>query len=128
MCVTRESASSATTLDLASEALPAAFYGDKVLTRTHDAFGRDTGYLLGPVANPSADADILYAHDQFGRFSTLTNAKLPTPNTFSYAYLANSDLLATTTYPSDITVTRAYESNRNLIDTIENKVRAGTFM
>jgi hypothetical protein len=92
---TREFAHSATTLDLASETLPATFYGDKVLTRTHDALGRDTGYLLGPIADPSADHDVLYAYDQFGRFSALTNAKLPTPNTYAYAYLANSDLLAT---------------------------------
>ncbi len=122
----REFAYSATTLDLTSETLPPGFYGDKVLTRTHDALGRDTGFLLGPVATPSADADVLYAYDQFGRFSTLTNAKLPTPNTFAYAYLANSDLLATTTYPSDITVTRAYEFQRNLIDYTENKVGATT--
>jgi len=30
--------------------LPPGFYGDEVFTRTHDALGRDTGFLLGPAA------------------------------------------------------------------------------
>ncbi|OGV77727.1 MAG: hypothetical protein A3K18_11815 [Lentisphaerae bacterium RIFOXYA12_64_32] len=122
---TREFAYSATTLDLTSETLPTAFYGDRILTRTRDALGRDTGFLIGPAADPDADYDVAYSHDTYGRFSGLAVAA-PVSGAFSYSYLANSDLLATTTYPSDITATRAYEPNRNLIDYIENKVDTTT--
>ena len=61
--------------------------------------------------------DLDYAYDTYGRFSTITNGG----DVFTYGYLANSNLIASVTYPNTITVTNAYELNRNLIDYVENK-------
>ncbi len=120
-----------TTLELDTEALDETFYSSKILTRkyqttgTGEVPGRDGGFQIGTDADPDADYDATYAYGTTGRFSSVS-ASVPSVLSFSYSYLTNSDLLATTTYPSDITVTRAYESQRDLIDYIENKVGATT--
>ena len=120
-----------TTLELDTEALDETFYSSKILTRkyqttgTGEVPGRDAGFQIGTDEDPDADYDVAYSYSTVGRFSGLAVAA-PVSGAFSYSYLTNSDLLATTTYPSDITVTRAYESNRNLIDYIENKVDTTT--
>jgi hypothetical protein len=42
-------------------------------------------------------------------------------DTFTFAYLADSDLLASIAYPNDISAARAYEANRDLITSVEHK-------
>ena len=47
-------------------------------------------------------------------------------DTFTYAYLANSDLVNTLSGPANMVQTRAYESTRDLVDYVENRVGATT--
>lgn len=67
--------------------------------------------------NISTEYDVDYAYDAIGRFSSVTNGS----DVFTYGYLTNSNLISSITYPNDITVTKSYESNRDLVTSIENK-------
>lgn len=111
-----------TALDkLGSETLPSGFYGaTTVLARAHDALGRDGGYSFSWDGNTVQSATCGY--DASGRFGSVAS----NGDTFSYGYLANSDLVNTLSGPADILQTRAYETTRNLVDYIENKVDTTT--
>ena len=106
---------------LHSETLPSSFYGAAaVLTRSCDTLGRDDGYSLS--YGGTAIQAPAYGHDTYGRFISLTEGT----DTFTYAYLANSDLLSTLSGPASMVQTRAYESTRDLVDYVENKIGATT--
>jgi RHS repeat-associated protein len=86
----------------------------KTINRSYETTGmkgRYTGLSLPDGYSVS------YSYDTLGRFSTVTNGS----DVYTYAYLTNSNLVSSITYPNTITVTNAYESNRNLIDYVENK-------
>ncbi len=123
---TRNFAYSATTLDLESETLPSAFYGDVVLTRQYDASGRTAGYELGTAADPDVTQAVGYAYDAYGRFGQVTSSDLAAPSAVTYGYAENSDMVTTTTFPNGPVTTRSYEAQRNLIDYVENRVAATT--
>jgi RHS repeat-associated protein len=72
--------------------------------------GRYTGVNIG------TEYDVDYGFDQYGRFNSVTNGT----DTFTYGYLTNSNLVSTLTV-GDISVNNTYETNRNLITSVENK-------
>jgi len=84
---------------------------NKILTRSYDTLGRSSGMNIG------TEYAVGYGYDNLGRFSTVTNGA----DVFTYGYLANSNLIQSITYPSTISVTKSYESNRDLVTSIENK-------
>lgn len=109
------------------EQLP-AFYGDRILIRSYDVAtnvssgmvaGRNNGFSLGTASDPDSDYDVIYGYDTAGRLGTVTD-----PNgTFTYGYLANSPLRSSVSSAVH-TSTWTYESHRNVIASLENKVGA----
>ena len=98
---------------LTSEAITGIY--NKTINRGYDSLGRSSGM------NISTEYDVDYSYDSVGRFSTLTNDPNGTNETYTYSYLANSNLISSITYPNDITVSKSYESTRDLVTSIENK-------
>ncbi|MFA5204724.1 MAG: RHS repeat-associated core domain-containing protein [Lentisphaeria bacterium] len=101
-----------------------AFLGNRVLTRTRDTavvIGRDTGFELSSGLN--LELKDAYAYDTYGRPAAVTasSAHFATA-TIQYAYAANSDLLAATTFPSasGLVTTRDYETSRDLLAEIRH--------
>jgi RHS repeat-associated protein len=78
--------------------------------------GRYKGFNIG------AEYSVSYGFDSLGRFSNLTNDPNGTNETFTYSYLPNSNLISGISYPNNISVTKSYESNRDLVTSIENSV------
>ena len=100
-----------------SEAITGMY--DKTINRTYatsGVAGRYTGINIG------TEYDVSYSYDTLGRLSNVTNDPNGTNDTFSYAYLANSNLVASIAYPHNISVTNTYEANRDLITQIKNYV------
>ncbi len=116
------------TLRLQSEALPSAYYGDRILTRSYQVGldlvstppsvpGRPDGFSLGTTSDPDSDYDVVYAYDTAGRLKTVTDLN----GSHTYGYLANSPLRETLTSPVHTTTT-TYEPYRNVVANVENKV------
>ena len=117
-----------TTLDpclcgkLLAEIPDATFFGnrriDYQLHATADGTkGRTDGYTLKVGA--TTEQTLVYGYDTTGRFNALTADS----TAFTYAYTANSNLIASITQSSaNWTQTRAYLSNRNLLDVVETKI------
>ena len=85
------------------------------INRTTDAFGRDTGFNLD-----GTDYAVTYGYDAYGRFVAVTSFVSSVPFVANYSYLDGSDLLAGMTTSSGFLWTRAYESGRSLITSVEN--------
>jgi RHS repeat-associated protein len=95
-----------------------------VLVRSYDGLGRSAGFSLFNPANPVNPVQcISYGYDSLGRFQSATSAQSADTNTWSYAYLPNSDLISGWSNGILQTV-RNYEPNRDLITAVDN--RAGT--
>ena len=123
----------ATSLNLIAENFAGTING--TLHRTHDAYNRPTGYALvgASLATPSPDEEVLtaatYGYDSHGRFAQVTGNAVPSgapsiahslsPLAFSYARVANSDLISTVTGPAH-TVTNTYETNRDVLLSKQN--------
>lgn len=123
---TRSFAYSATSLELASETLPSAFYGnDAAIGRSVDTLGRDAGFAVSLAA--STVSSVGYTYDSYGRFSQVAwSVNGGTQRTGIYTYAADSDLVASLALPGDISISKAFEAERNLIDVVENKVGTTT--
>jgi len=107
-----QSVSVYSTLQLESESVTGLY--NKVITRDYEVtgmVGRNIGLHIG------TEYDVDYGYDGYGRFNSLENGD----DTFTYGYLANSNLISTLTGPNGISTTNTYETNRNLITSIENK-------
>jgi RHS repeat-associated protein len=117
---------STTSTQLTSEDLPSGFFGTRRLTypyATSGVIGRSTGLQLGTSGSPAAEQNVTYGYDAYGRFNSLGGGGL----TLTYSYTANSNLLssiADSVY--GWTQTRAYLSNRDLLDLIETKWAANS--
>lgn len=96
-----------------------SFVGTRSLSYTYDTTGTGTKGRLtqlgaGLTSNPGAEYALGYGYDTYGRLNQAS--------TFTYAYTAGSNLLASIyDTASAWTQTRTYESNRNLLDVIETK-------
>ena len=87
---------------------------NKVLTRnysTSGVIGRYTGLNIGD------EYGVNYGFDDYGRMNQVANGS----DTFSYGYLANSDLVSTITRPGNLSTTFTFETNRNRITAVTNK-------
>jgi hypothetical protein len=78
----------------------------RVLDRSQDTLGRDSGYSLGSTpapgvgggASPPPELVTSYAYNPTdGRLSTVGRGDIPVPQSFNYTYLANSNLIETIT-------------------------------
>jgi RHS repeat-associated protein len=103
----------------------------RVLDRSQDTLGRDSGYSLGSTpasgvgggAPPPPELVTSYAYNPTdGRLSSISNPQLSNVS-FAYGYETGSSLVKTVTGPAH-TVTNTYEPNRDILDVKENK--AGT--
>lgn len=91
----------------------------KTLSRnytTTDMVGRYTGMSIG------SEYVVNYGYDGYRRLNSVASGN----DTFSYAYLANSNLVQTITRPGNLSTTFSYEDHRNLITAIENKYNTTT--
>ena len=108
------------------EQLP-AYYGDRILTRSYQGTGsgevpgRADGFELGVTGDFDQDYAVIYGYDTAGRLNTVAD-----PNgTFTYGYLANSNLRSSAT-SAVYTSAWTYEPYRNVIASLENKVGVNT--
>lgn len=108
------------------EQLP-AFYGNRIFSRSYETTGTSTipgrvaGFLLGTSADPDSDYAVSYGYDNAGRLNNVTDPD----GSFTYGYLANSNLRAGIIGPVH-TVAYSYESHRDVVTSIENKVGVTT--
>jgi RHS repeat-associated protein len=98
------------TFQLTSETINGIY--NKVLTRRYDSLGRSTSFSL-----QGDNYSVAYGYDSLGRFSSVTSGS----DVFTYGYLPSSVLISSISYPNNISVTKSYESNRDLVTSIENK-------
>jgi hypothetical protein len=75
------------------------------------AIGRYTGMNIG------TEYGFTLGYDGYGRLNNVSSGN----DTFSYGFVANSDLVSSITRPGSLTTAFSYESNRNLITAVENK-------
>jgi hypothetical protein len=96
------------------------------ITRSYDSLGRSTGFTVGGVGDP--EYSVSYGYNSVGRFSSLTSS-LPFACFAGYSYLANSDLVQSTTLSNDgvvLQTTKSYEQTRNLLTQIKNQIDSTT--
>ena len=100
---------------LASETLPSALYGTgTVLTRSHDALARSTGYTLASTSL-AAPMTVSYAFDAVGRLHTVTAGD----TVFTYGFQNGSGRVEDTTMAiggtDKLAVTKSYDSLGRLL-------------
>lgn len=114
-------------LTLATETLPATFYGSRVMTYDYQSTGtglvpgRFGGYRLGTVLTPAQDFSASFGYDAQGRFTMITSGV----GAFVYAYTPSSNLLASITGPK-VKTTYAYETDRDVWTQVANVVGASS--
>jgi RHS repeat-associated protein len=81
--------------------------------------GRYTGFEVGTSADTDADYAVTYGFDAQGRLDSVSNGN----QTFSYGYLADSNLIETMTSPVH-TATYTYEDERNVKTVLDNVVNS----
>jgi len=96
-------------------------WGDatNIITRsyaTNGVVGRNTGFGL------DSDYSVSYGFDEAGRFNSIIGVPMSgTTNSFSYSYLANSDLISQLIENNfNLTNAWSYEVNRDLVTRVEN--------
>ena len=96
----------------------------KTITRnyatTGTVMGRYTGLQVATGGSP--EYGVGYGYDTYGRLNQVVNGS----DTFTYGYLANSNLVNTITRPNNLSTTFGFENNRDLITGVENKYDATT--
>ncbi|MEJ1974198.1 MAG: RHS repeat-associated core domain-containing protein [Lacunisphaera sp.] len=110
-----------------STTLP-SFYGTRAWTALYDnsnLAGRSLGFQLGSSAGSAADLEQDYAWSGDGRFDTLATKRSgnSVTRTFDYSYLANTPFVSgiAVTGGHPFSVSRGYESNRDLLSTIDSQ-------
>ena len=87
----------------------------RVLDRSRDTLGRDTGFQI--LDGTTVENHATYAYSAAdGRFASVTSPA----GTFQYSYLENSDLVQTVAGPAHA-VTNHWEAKRDALDWKENK-------
>ncbi len=109
-------------LQPSAETFPAAFFGGRILTRSYDSLNRPTGFELGTVSAPAADHRVTYGYDAAGRLATVQDPS----RTWTYSFVANSANLLSGVTSGNIAVAYTYETGRNAINSVENKVGTTT--
>ncbi len=99
-------------MQLTSESINGIY--TKVIERSYSTTGYKGRYV---GMNIGSEYDVDYGYDGYGRFSTVASGS----DSWTYAYLANSNLVESVAYPNDISVVNTYEPHRNLVTSVENK-------
>lgn len=127
---------------MAAEALD-SFFGSRVLTHTYDSTtstntgvgygahtlgsvaGRPRGLQVGTTGTPADDLEFIYDVSNAGRFAGINSRRGngTASRKFLYGYETNSDLLKTLAIDGShpFTITRTFESGRDLVTEIEAK-------
>ena len=107
-------------LQILSETIDGSSGGlySKTISRSYAASGV-TGRYTG--VNIGSEYGVTYGYDTYGRPSSLTNGS----DEFTFAYLANSNLLSSVSSPSS-TSSMSYESHRNLLTQVSNNYNSTT--
>jgi hypothetical protein len=103
----------------------------RVLDRSRDVLGRDTGFILGSTPAPGVgggapastivEAQVAYAYSPTdGRVAQISNPQIQN-QAFTYQYLPNSDLIEKVIGPIH-TVINEWEPTRDVLDTKTNKL------
>jgi RHS repeat-associated protein len=96
------------------------FEFSRVIDRSRDTLGRDTGWQL--ENGTTVENQAAYAYGSDGRLSQVSNPQISnTP--FTYSYLPNSNLISTVTGPVH-TVTNTWAADRDVLLSKENKIGA----
>ena len=96
----------------------------RVLDRSRDPHGRDTGFQLKNGA--TVESEVTYGYQATsGRLGSVNGGGLQPPSLFSYSYLPNSNLIDAVTGPVH-TVDNVWEPDRDVLDFKENKVGTTT--
>ena len=82
--------------------------------------------LLGAPRRGGTGLVPIFAFSRGGGWAVPFRAVAEGTDTFTYAYLADSDLVNTVSGPASMVQTRAYETTRDLVDYVENKIGATT--
>lgn len=111
-----------------------SFYGARAMTRLYESsgvLGRVRGFKLGSAVNNNGELEQTYGYATNGRLETLSTLSpqlSATSRTFRYGYLPNSALLESLAIDQGagpgghpFTITRTYEPNRDVLETIETK-------
>ena len=85
------------------------------ITRSYDAFGRQTGFAL------DGDHAVSYVYDTFGRLHSVSSSVCSVCSVVNYSCLPGSDLVSGYT-AGPLAVTKTYEPRRNLISAVSNHV------
>jgi len=89
------------------------------IERSYDSIGRNTGFTLG------SDYSVKYWYSGDGRFSSLSSIAYGQSNGWAYSYVPNSELLSGCTEAgSGASVSRSYETHRDLLACVSNGVGA----
>jgi RHS repeat-associated protein len=112
---TRTNVYDAATLALVEEQLP----DGTVLERSQDPFGRASGISVATGTEP-VDYAVTYGYDTVGRFHSVSSSVSSVSSVVNYSYLPDSSMISGYT-AGDLTVSRSYEPNRNLITGINNQ-------
>lgn len=104
-----------------------AFFGNRILTRLYDetgVVGRVRGFQLGGSAGSASDLEQIFGFTTVGRLETIASKReAQAPRTFRYAYRTDAALLAALSIDGGhaFTITRSYETQRDLLTNIETK-------
>ncbi len=105
-----------------------AHYGTRTVTPLYEStgmVGRYLGFQLGASAGDAADLEQRYTYSADGRFDTLATKRNSNTvsRTFDYAYLTNAPFVSALSITGGhaFTLTRGYETSRNLLASIEGK-------
>ena len=93
----------------------------RVLDRSRDFLNRDNGFQLKDGTTLENQATYGYSATDGRLLNVVGGGDVSSPQTFTYGYTSNSNLLQTVTGPTH-TVTNTWEPNRDVLDTKENKV------
>ena len=93
----------------------------RLLDRSRDSLNRDSGFQLKDGTTIENQATYGYFATDGRLLNVIGGGDVSSPQTFSYGYVSNSNLLQTVTGPIH-TVTNIWEATRDVLDTKENKV------
>jgi RHS repeat-associated protein len=92
----------------------------RVLDRSRDTLGRDTGWQLKNGTTVENQVGYQYGTTD-GRLTSVSGGAFQVPSLFQYSYLPNSSLIASVTGPAH-TVTNTWAADRDVLTLKENKV------
>ena len=95
------------------------------VTELRDALGRGAGYTYTEAGSTLQTTGVSYAAAT-GRIATASFVYAGSTKTFSYNYLAGTNLLESLACPSNLTIVHAYEDKRDLVTGITIRRGAGT--